>query len=98
MTLTLTPSQDAVMDVLRRAHPRPLSVAAITWNLDREGDSTQTRTVQHALDALRGKELVRATGHGWAKPTTYGLVTYTCRVCGGNVGNGGTCARCGEAG
>ena len=96
MTLTLTPSQAAVMNVLRRAHPRPLSAGAIAWNLDREGGRTDTRTVRRALEALRGKGLVRREWSGGTYPA-YGLVTDTCRVCGGGVGNGGVCGRCGEA-
>ena len=84
------------MDVLRRAHPRPLSTAAIAWNLDRTGGRAEMQAVRRALDALRGKGLLRQTWDGY-RPAKYGLVTDTCRVCGGGVGNGGVCGRCGEA-
>ena len=95
--MILIPLQAAVLNVLRRAHPRPMSTAAIVWNLDREGGRTDTRTVTRALDALRGNGLVRREWYGGKDPT-YGLVTDTCQVCGGSVGTGGVCGRCGEAG
>lgn len=86
-------SEHLIMDVLARAHPRPLSAAVIAWHLGRE---TNTRDVMGTLELMRKCGTVRLSRPA-SLPPVYGLAPPVCRVCGRDMGAGGTCAGCGEA-
>lgn len=94
-----TVPEHLVLNVLARAHPRPLSATMIAWHLNREDHvlPNTTRTVTRTLEALRVQGQVRRVTGDVARERVYGLAPPTCRVCGRDVGAGGTCGRCGEA-
>lgn len=92
------PLHAAVLNVLRRAHPRPLTAAVIGWHVRRDPAEMpwDNRSVIRALEYLRRDGQVRRV-QATTAPPVYGLAPPACRVCGRDVGNGGTCGSCGEA-
>lgn len=96
--MTVPTLQDAVLEVLRRAHPRPLTAPVVGWIVRRDPGEIawDNRSVTRALEGLRRDGKVRLSRQA-PSPPVYGLAPPACRVCGRDIGAGGTCAECGEA-